>query len=492
MFGFGNKKQLEELIHSYELLSKMYSAVEDKLNNLVYDNEKAEEQLTRVKNEIKELKDEIKDLIDQYDSKLVEEVKLYLSPNIDKLLKEQNNLYATVELHVKNSFIQLEARFGDLDSRIDAICKEIQSYGIDVVKEVLPKIIKERMEEEIHKVLKAYLEINLYAKSKDDLELKLEKQGIKLSDKEKEELLIEIKRSVNLAVEAIMGKVIAEEIERKTKIIKSFDREKELVHEKFDKLLTCVEAGIIPMLVGPAGTGKSTAVEQVARALRLPFYTMNRIQNSFDLTGYNDANGKYVSTQFYDAYVNGGIFFFDEIDASSPEALVTINTALAQGYMAFPNGLVKMHPDFKVVAAGNTYGKGANRQYCGRNSLDSATLDRFMIIEWDYDRKLEEKLIPDKELLEFAWAVRDVIEQNRMQIIISTRGIKATAKIIAASTGKEGFSLEEALEGNLFENVSVDTLNTIVEELSMMQKFNGNKYFKALGDLKVRLAKNKR
>ena len=167
----------------------------------------------------------------------------------------------------------------------------------------------------------------------------------------------------------------------------------------------------------------------------LPFYTMNRIQNSFDLTGYNDANGKYVSTQFYDAYVNGGIFFFDEIDASSPEALVTINTALAQGYMAFPNGLVKMHPDFKVVAAGNTFGKGANRQYCGRNSLDSATLDRFMIIEWDYDRELEAKIIKDKELLEFAWAVRPSlsqrtamiagsIEPERVPIIIPSRGVR--------------------------------------------------------------------
>ena len=489
---FGSKKRLEELLHTYELVDTMYESVKEKREYMVKTSAEVEERLGKIEEELKALKEEVQELINQYDSKLIEEVKRYLSYDIDRLLKEQNDLYGTIEKHIKNSFIHLEARFGDLDKRIDVIYKEMNDYGFNIVKEVVPSVIKERMHQEIHKVLKAYLEMNLYAKAKEQVDLKFEKEGIKLTDTEKEKIYLEIKNTVSSAVEIIMGKVKAEEEEKKVKEIKPFDRESELVHEKFDKLRTCVEAGVIPMLVGPAGTGKSTAVEQVARAMGLPFYTMNRIQNSFDLTGYNDANGKYVSTQFYDAYVNGGIFFFDEIDASSPEALVTINTALAQGYMAFPNGLVKMHPDFKVVAAGNTYGKGANRQYCGRNSLDSATLDRFMIIEWDYDRKLEAKIIKDQELLEFAWAVRDAIESNRLQIIISTRGIKATSKIIETSHGKDGFSIAEALEGNLFENVKVDTLYKLIGELQGNYKMGTNKYFHALKELKDRLENNKR
>lgn len=114
------------------------------------------------------------------------------------------------------------------------------------------------------------------------------------------------------------------------------------------------------MLVGPAGTGKSTAIEQISRYLNLPFYTANRVQNAFELTGYNDASGKYIPTQFYEAYKNGGLFLFDEIDASAPEALVTINTAIAQGFMAFPGHTkhVLMHKNFKMVCAGNTFGTG--------------------------------------------------------------------------------------------------------------------------------------
>ena len=501
MFGdgkvFGNKKQLEELLNSLAVIDKMMDAVQERRNETVASDKDTDKQLKRIFDELKELKSEVEKLVSQFDSELVEEVKSYLGKDIDRLINEQNNLYATIETHIKNSFLLLEARFGDLDKRVDSIYEEMKEVGINIVKDVVPGLIESKIQEEIYKVIRAYLEINIFNKAKNDFDKKLREQGKTLSDREKEVYYEEIKKNVVNVVNIIMNEIELknskrEEEKKKERIIKPFDRDAELVHENFDKLRTCVEAGIIPMLVGPAGTGKSTAVEQVARAMGLPFYTMNRIQNSFDLTGYNDANGRYVSTQFYEAYTKGGIFFFDEIDASSPEALVTINTALAQGYMAFPNGLVKMHPDFKVVAAGNTYGKGANRQYCGRNSLDSATLDRFMIIEWDYDRKLEAKIIKDKELLEFAWAVRDSIELNRLQIIISTRGIKATSKIIEASAEKEGFSLVESLEGNLFENVRVDTLYKIIGDLESKKGMESNKYFKALVELKNKLENNKR
>ncbi|MDR2828622.1 MAG: AAA family ATPase [Acholeplasmatales bacterium] len=249
----------------------------------------------------------------------------------------------------------------------------------------------------------------------------------------------------------------------------------EFTHSSFNKLLACLKAGIIPFLVGPSGTGKSTAVEQAARALNLMFYTANRVQNAFELTGYNDASGKYVSTQFYEAYKYGGLFFFDEVDASAPEALVTINTAIAQKYMSFPGDVipVDMHKDFKMVAAGNTYGNGSSREYCGRNALDAATLDRFMVIEWDYDRSLEEKLISDKQLLWFCWNLRNVCESSRLHIIISTRGILATSKIIVSSNGV--FSVSEALRGNLFEGLNKDTILKLLGGLDALDKVNISK-----------------
>ena len=453
--------------------------------------------LIELDKELAVLRQQVEDFRKSIAAAAVSDAKEMLNKNAQNIINQNFGEMVRIEREAIEKVEQFSREISSLRSKIDSLYKDVKKMAETVVSEEIDKVIHEGLSKRVSTTTLDLLTALIGEEARKEVYAKLDIIEREAGIERKEVYSIAIGQAVDSIASSIASSVLSKlnvttATDTPSKPIEPFDREKELVHEKFDKLRTCVEAGIIPMLVGPAGTGKSTAVEQVARAMGLPFYTMNRIQNSFDLTGYNDANGRYVSTQFYEAYTKGGIFFFDEIDASSPEALVTINTALAQGYMAFPNGLVKMHPDFKVVAAGNTYGKGANRQYCGRNSLDSATLDRFMIIEWDYDRKLEAKNIKDKELLEFAWAVRDSIELNRLQIIISTRGIKATSKIVEASAGKEGFSLVESLEGNLFENVKVDTLNQIIEEIRRSNKMESNRYFKALVELKTKLESNKR
>ncbi|MDR0855585.1 MAG: AAA family ATPase [Christensenellaceae bacterium] len=284
-----------------------------------------------------------------------------------------------------------------------------------------------------------------------------------------------LSKSLEQVIEILKHDLIAKVYEKEDLVTVKPLRGDEYTHEAFPKLLGCLKAGIIPMLVGPAGTGKSTAVEQAARALNLRFYTANRVQNAFELTGYTDAVGKYVPTQFYEAYRKGGIFFFDEVDSSTPEALVTINTAVSQGYMAFPGFTtpVQMHKDFKMVAAGNTYGNGASREYCGRNALDAATLDRFMVIEWNYDYTLEKNLIDDAFLLSFCWGLRDVIQSSRIHIIISTRGILATLTVLRQSDG--AFTVADAVRGNLFEGLGKDTVTKLIGGLDALDKQNAGK-----------------
>ena len=489
MFGSNKRKQLEELIILKTQVETIYKVLFDGSGEVIAILDKNDAKLSEMKKKIVEIQNTIDELINMYDNEIIEEVKLFLQKDMDREIRNQEEFFVVIENVLSNEISEIGKETDDLKAKLEGLYDEIRQIGIETVQEIAPTVIDSRVKNEIFKVMKSYLEWEIYTRSKAAFDKELEEKGIEMDAASKEACYKDILENSKRVVDTIMNGLIHEEDKIVNDPVKPFDRDKELVHKNFDKLLTCVEAGVIPMLVGPAGTGKSTAVEQVARKLGLKFYTMNRIQNAFELTGYNDAEGKYVSTQFYEAYTKGGIFFFDEIDASSPEALVTINTAIAQGYMAFPNGLVKMHPDFKVVAAGNTFGKGADRQYCGRNSLDSATLDRFMIIEWDYDRELEAKIIKDKELLEFAWAVRDAIDTNRLQIIISTRGIIATKKIIEASKGKEGFTIEEALEGNLFENVGIDALNQIIDQIDKDTPISNNKYYKALVRLKDDLVK---
>jgi hypothetical protein len=116
------------------------------------------------------------------------------------------------------------------------------------------------------------------------------------------------------------------------------------------------------------------------------------VSSEYKLTGFIDAQGRIVSTAFRKAFEFGGVFLFGETDASMPGALLAFNTALANGWMDFPDGVVQKHPDFRVVADANTFGTGADRLYVGRNQLDAASLDRYAVLDWPYDEALEAAL----------------------------------------------------------------------------------------------------
>ncbi len=90
--------------------------------------------------------------------------------------------------------------------------------------------------------------------------------------------------------------------------------------------------------IWPSRLRKNVICKQVAESLGLEFYFTNAVTQEYKLTGFIDANGRYHETQFYKAFVNGGVFMLDEIDASSPEVLVILNAAIANKYFDFPTG----------------------------------------------------------------------------------------------------------------------------------------------------------
>lgn len=201
-----------------------------------------------------------------------------------------------------------------------------------------------------------------------------------------------------------------------------------LKHRQLETLLKVLSTKQNVLLVGSAGTGKSHAVEQCAKALTLDFFSMSLSPQTTksDIFGYGDVNGNFVETPFYKAFAEGGIMLFDEIDAGNAGVLVAINSALSNGFTSFPIiGNVKRHPDFIIVGTANTYGFGADRQYVGRNQLDGATLDRFTIIDWQIDEQLEEKLAGDSDLnkkwLGFIRELRTYINANNIRAIVSPR-----------------------------------------------------------------------
>ena len=250
-------------------------------------------------------------------------------------------------------------------------------------------------------------------------------------------------------------------------------------HEKFSQILTQVQLDEPIMLIGPAGSGKNVAVSQVAQALGKHMYYTNNASNEFKLTGFIDAGGNYRETEFYRAFKNGGVFFLDELDNSDASSLIVINSALANGYMAFPHETIDRHPDFRIIAAANTWGKGSDLQYVGRNIIDAATLDRFDSIFFDYDRNLEKALYPNDEVLSFMWSFRDAVSKCKIPHIVSTRGIEKVYK-------KEinGIPVMDILTSNVIKNLNQDDINMIIGQIENIDV--NNKYYKELKRVRVK------
>lgn len=276
-------------------------------------------------------------------------------------------------------------------------------------------------------------------------------------------------KGISESIKAEMAKKELEEVVEKP----VWKNPGEVFHSKFEMIKTCVENKIPVYLAGPAGSGKNHTLEQVAKVLGLEFYFTNSVQQEYKLTGFIDAGGKFHETEFYKAFTNGGLFFLDEMDASIPEVLVLLNAAIANGYFEFPNGKVTAHEDFRVVAAGNTVGSGADEAYTGRMVLDQATLDRFAIIEFGYDLKIELALAKgNADLVSFIEDLRKQADDKGVRATFSYRCISMVVKLETA-----GMNVEEIIKIAVVKGMDKDTINTFTTN-------PGNKYSEALYKVK--------
>lgn len=232
-------------------------------------------------------------------------------------------------------------------------------------------------------------------------------------------------------------------------------------HKTFKTLLSVLQAKLNAYLVGPAGSGKTTAAEQAANALGVKFYFTGAITSEYKLTGFIDAQGRVICPAFRKAYEYGGLFLFDEIDGSMPQAVLAFNAAIANGQMDFPDHTVKKHEDFYCVAAANTFGLGADQVYIGRNQLDGATLDRFCFIEWVYDEDLERSLSSNEKWTKHVQLVRSICGQLGVKKhVISPRASIEGSKLMAV-----GLKWEQAEDLKLWKGLEADTIKKIKANL---------------------------
>ena len=233
----------------------------------------------------------------------------------------------------------------------------------------------------------------------------------------------------------------------------------EVVCEDFEEILTYVSKGAPVYLYGAAGCGKSHTARQLADALGLPFYESMQVMFAHDVKGYGDAGGNYQATPFFKAFTEGGVFFLDEVDASAPEALVVLNTAIANRRFDFPIvGNVTAHPNFRVVAAGNTAMTGADLEYVARSVQDAATENRFSFFEMHYDRRVELPVCAggDEVLMSFITDLRQAIRAANIIKCVSYRQTK-----LLADPDLLKFGRVKALRRNVFKGMEADEIRII-------------------------------
>ena len=216
-------------------------------------------------------------------------------------------------------------------------------------------------------------------------------------------------------------------------------------HFLFETVLKLIAKNFNVYLYSAPGVGKTYMAQEIAKTLNLDFYFSGAVLEPYKLVGYKSAKGDYIETDFYRCFKNGGLFLFDEMDASNPEALITINAALANGFLDFPVGRVVAHERFRLIGAGNTNGIDIGNGYTARQQLDIATLDRFIFLEMPYDEKLEEKFARGyafgKQYYDRFIAARKIVIAEKLPLICSTRSLILGLRLISI-----GHSWKEAFE----------------------------------------------
>lgn len=188
------------------------------------------------------------------------------------------------------------------------------------------------------------------------------------------------------------------------------------------------------LLVGPSGSGKTTLAAQVAEALKCAFsaqsYTSGVTEGA--IFGRPTLDGKFAEGAFSRAYESETVYLGDEIDGADPNVLLGLNTAIENGVLNLPHRQLKRHGSFVFLAAGNTFGTGADLRFVGRNQLDAAFLSRFAggVVFVGYSRDLEERLVPEKTFRENFWLVRERVEQHKLRRVFGMRELVRGAALL--------------------------------------------------------------
>ena len=228
----------------------------------------------------------------------------------------------------------------------------------------------------------------------------------------------------------------------------------------FDSLERFVQNNQPVLLIGPAGCGKSEAVERVfkKRQQALQIISCTPAMSADDFEGKIDIRGGetvFTPSPCALAVRDGHGLLLDEVDAAPAEACYSLYRVLSgkdmriarQGY----DGVIPLNRSFRAVGTQNTEGRGDDKGiHHGRSHQDAAFLDRWPnYIRVDYPAFETEVLILTKRtgvskkqaerIIKTATELRRAAATDRIMFVMTMRRTLAVAQNMAG-----GFSPEDA------------------------------------------------
>ena len=206
-------------------------------------------------------------------------------------------------------------------------------------------------------------------------------------------------------------------------------------------LAVAIKANKACLLIGETGTGKTSAVKELAHLLKQPYVRINMtgFTTPDELIGsksVKDGKTYFEYGIITDAMQRGAILVIDEINATTPDCLFILHGLLDEDrQVTLPNGeVIKPHQDFRVFAT-------CNPEYEGTKSMNRAFKDRFPII-------LEVNVLPPADevnlilarskvtsdfankMVTIATMIRKEYMDHKIATFCSTRGLLEWADLI--------------------------------------------------------------
>lgn len=222
-----------------------------------------------------------------------------------------------------------------------------------------------------------------------------------------------------------------------------------------DNLLTFLALGAkddLPVLIiGETGTGKTTAVRNLAGRTGRPYrrVNLNGGTTADELVGRTLLNkeGTYWADGILtDAVRRGHWILIDEINAAGADVLFALHSLLDDDKMLVltekNNEVVRPHKDFRLFATMNPSG-----DYAGTREINKALMSRFpLVLTASYPKEQEEvKIVVERTnikhdlaegLVKIAGDARNAHREAKMDFPFSTRDVLNTALIAVSLGGK--------------------------------------------------------